>query len=71
MSRRPDTHHHPDASYQQAYDALYGRATGRKGRFRRDWLPDPSAYYEEHLDGLKARRLGIGTRLCRNRDPIR
>jgi hypothetical protein len=40
MSRRPDTHHHPDASYQQAYDALYGRVTGRKGRFRRDWLPD-------------------------------
>jgi hypothetical protein len=42
MSRRPETHHHPDASYQQAYDALYGRVTGRKGRFRRDWLPDMS-----------------------------
>ena len=55
MSRRPDTHHHPDVRYRQAYDALYGRATGRKGRYRRDRLPDPSAYYEAHLDGLLRR----------------
>ena len=49
MSRRPD------ASYQQAYDALYGCISGRKGRYRRDRLPDPSAYYEAHLDGLLRR----------------
>jgi hypothetical protein len=49
MSRRPD------ASYQQAYDALYGCISGRTGRFRRNLLPDPSTYYAQCLNILVRR----------------
>jgi hypothetical protein len=55
MSRRPGARHQPDASYQRAHEALYGRAHGREGRYRRDLLPEPSAYYVQHLTKLQER----------------
>lgn len=41
-----------DAGYYSAYERLYGKsAKGElRGRFRRDLLPDPVAYFKEHLE---------------------
>jgi hypothetical protein len=52
MTRRPATQHFPGASYPQAYDAFYCRTSGHKGHYRRDLLPDPSIYYNQHLEKL-------------------
>ena len=55
MSRRPATRQRPDAAYQRAYDALYGRVSGRQSRYRRDLLPGPTDYYRAHLERLHMR----------------
>lgn len=55
MSRRAATRHRSSASYQRAYDALYGREPESASGYRRDLLPDPADYYRAHLERLHVR----------------